>query len=39
MHAFEQAFSVELDLQPNAAGCAWHSLAFTTKAKTTTKTV
>jgi hypothetical protein len=39
MHAFGQPFAVFHLLQLRAAGGACHSLASTTKAKTTTKTV
>lgn len=39
MHAFGQPIAVFHILQRAAAGGACHSLASTTKAKTTTKTV
>ncbi len=39
MHAFGQPFAVFHPLQQSAAGDACLSLASTTKAKTTTKTV
>lgn len=39
MHAFGQPFAVFHPLQHSAAGGACLSLASTTKAKTTTKTV
>lgn len=39
MHALGHPIAVYLDLQRRAAGGACHSLASTTKAKTTTKTV